>query len=363
MSGDIDSFTCTQRSPLSRVVAEGTYLGALVATGEQLLDFATQHPDIPHAQRAITVIQREEVSERRCRKTSYVVLAARLYGDDGYPPDGSRWIILSRVSNADAWAPGAGGSEPFAQLAAHLGVALRERVLSINVDYLGGDPTRATPLGGCSAVIEAAALSLQAPRTGSEVLRISPGDMVGLSLGDHDRMKSLIQRSKWGATGAAAGAMLAGTAGEFVDPGPTGSGWGDEGALAGLLIASAASFMATKTARNHFVLLAGQRDDFRYQTAFLAEPEDARRLVSELQAQRFAHGLPSLPAVEDLVHHDALREQEKQTDVLRSALASGAAPEQDDPITLIERLAILRDKGLVSEDEFEAKRLELLDRI
>ena len=353
------------------VVAEGTYIGALVATGEQLFEFAEKNPDSPHAQRALTVIQREGVSERRCRKTSYVVLAARPYGDDGYPPDGSRWIILSRVPSIETWAPGAGASPPFAQLAESLGVQLRERSLHIKTDYLGGDPIRATALGGCSAVIEGAALILQAPRTGSEVLRIAPEDMAGLSLGDHDRMKSLLQRSKWALVGTGAGAVLgggataiaAGSGSDLLDPDPAGLGWIDDGAVAGLIIASAASFIASKTARNHFVLLAGQRDEFRFQTAFLTKPDDARLLTAEIQAQRFVQGFPSLPTVEDLVHHDSLREQEKQTEVLRSALGSTGGAEPDDPITMIERLATLRDKGLISEDEFEAKRLELLDRI
>ena len=48
----------------------------------------------------------------------------------------------------------------------------------------------------------------------------------------------------------------------------------------------------------------------------------------------------------------------------RDASAADARPESvDDPITLIERLGRLRDAGLVSAAEFEAKKRELLERL
>nr|WP_272953666.1 SHOCT domain-containing protein [Rhizobium skierniewicense] len=48
--------------------------------------------------------------------------------------------------------------------------------------------------------------------------------------------------------------------------------------------------------------------------------------------------------------------------------SASAAPEQiafhqDDIISKIERLAGLRSKGIISDDEFAAKKTELLDRL
>lgn len=44
-------------------------------------------------------------------------------------------------------------------------------------------------------------------------------------------------------------------------------------------------------------------------------------------------------------------------------LGAGAAPPVEDPIALLERLAGLRDKGILSPQEFDAKKAELLARI
>ena len=48
-----------------------------------------------------------------------------------------------------------------------------------------------------------------------------------------------------------------------------------------------------------------------------------------------------------------------------AALRPATAPEppSDDPIALLERLAALRDRGVIEPAEFEAKKAELLRRI
>ena len=43
--------------------------------------------------------------------------------------------------------------------------------------------------------------------------------------------------------------------------------------------------------------------------------------------------------------------------------AKPASPADDDPLALIERLAGLRQKGILTEDEFAAKKAELLSRL
>ncbi|MDO4483643.1 MAG: SHOCT domain-containing protein [Clostridia bacterium] len=40
-----------------------------------------------------------------------------------------------------------------------------------------------------------------------------------------------------------------------------------------------------------------------------------------------------------------------------------AASAENDPIAVIERLAILRDKGIITEKEFSAKKTELLKKL
>ena len=45
------------------------------------------------------------------------------------------------------------------------------------------------------------------------------------------------------------------------------------------------------------------------------------------------------------------------------ATAATPAPPAGDPLSLIERLAELRAKGVLTEDEFAAKKAELLGRL
>jgi hypothetical protein len=42
------------------------------------------------------------------------------------------------------------------------------------------------------------------------------------------------------------------------------------------------------------------------------------------------------------------------------ARRTGAGPSSDDPIEQIQRLAVLRDRGIVTEEEFQAKKQQLL---
>lgn len=53
----------------------------------------------------------------------------------------------------------------------------------------------------------------------------------------------------------------------------------------------------------------------------------------------------------------------KQTDQTTAAAASQAPSSDADPVAQIERLAALRDKGIISAEEFESKKTELMGRI
>lgn len=366
IKGTNDSFTLTHGR---KVIAEGDYLGALTAAGEDIYFAAARSSEWPAIQRILTVTDRPETSARSVAKTSFTIVAARITGDEGFEPDGTRLMVLSRVSNTAKWSAGIGGSGPLKQLAEILKIELAERSVSLTVDYLGGEPSRTSAIGGATLVARAATLALLAPKTKTEVFHLNPVDLQAISLGDHDRMKTLIDRGSMSATGAGIGAIGGAALGPLLGPGDSGSllDYVDDGAGLGLLVGVAASFMSSKTSRNHFVLVAAEREGFRFQTAFLAAPEDARLLVSEVQAQRFAAGLAALPDVGDLVHHEALRAQQRQAELLENLAAGssvrGTESEALDPIAQIERLAGLRDRGLVSDEEFEAKRIELLSRI
>lgn len=60
---------------------------------------------------------------------------------------------------------------------------------------------------------------------------------------------------------------------------------------------------------------------------------------------------------------DALERAFRTLRQARQQPVSAAAPTSDDPIAQIERLASLRDRGVLSSEEFEAKKAELITRL
>jgi|SRR5580704_4103315 hypothetical protein len=50
-------------------------------------------------------------------------------------------------------------------------------------------------------------------------------------------------------------------------------------------------------------------------------------------------------------------------DEYKRVIAPGKAPQGDSPLDQVERLAALKTRGLVTEEEFETKKRELLSRI
>lgn len=117
------------------------------------------------------------------------------------------------------------------------------------------------------------------------------------------------------------------TGGRFI-----GGGFGLEGAAEGMLIASALNLLTTRTKINTVICLQTRS--------------------SEL----FAHNNNETP--------DALRIRLSQVfNILRSQEQGQPPPGSRDPIEQLERLAQLRDSGVLSEEEFQAARAPLARRL
>ena len=69
------------------------------------------------------------------------------------------------------------------------------------------------------------------------------------------------------------------------------------------------------------------------------------------------------------------RDDEMVSQLIRSAVEKAAAkmykdlkpvsasPAADDPVSIIKKLQMMRDEGLITEEEFQVKRKEILDRM
>jgi hypothetical protein len=116
-----------------------------------------------------------------------------------------------------------------------------------------------------------------------------------------------------------------------------------------------------------------EREGSRFTAGFALAQIPGQRLLEQVQVQRFHVGMPALPAPEDLVHHDAMAPHVRlaveghpsrpTAGGESSATPAGEIIQMPDPLDQIERLGSLRDRGLITDDEFAAKKRELLDRI
>ena len=107
-------------------------------------------------------------------------------------------------------------------------------------------------------------------------------------------------------------------------------------------------FIADKSSR------AGAVDDFPLDEV-AALRADRQRLVVEAAGAR--------TEIEDLAPGQADELAARFRELRPPSSEAAAAEEEVDPIVLLERLAALRDKGVIEPAEFEAKKAELLRRI
>jgi hypothetical protein len=78
----------------------------------------------------------------------------------------------------------------------------------------------------------------------------------------------------------------------------------------------------------------------------------------------FASGNQS--EIKSMMHGQAdalVRRFHTQSQLTPADVPASAAQQVDDPLAQLERLGQLRDKGLLSDEEFEAKKIELLGRL
>ncbi len=218
--------------------------------------------------------------------------------------------------------------------------------LFAEADYLGGDPLHGGSAKAGTLVARDAGLSYRL-KDGTEVLHLRPREIRSSALQRPDALRQAVRAGQ----AAAVGALLG----------------GQNGILWGALVGSASK------SRQSALLVIAERDGFRFTAGFALAGISGQRLLEQLRLQRFHLGMPALPAPDDLVHHDRMALQvrpaaEGQPTRPTPGGESSAPPVGEiiqipDPLDQIERLGSLRDRGLITDDEFEAKKRELLDRI
>ncbi len=225
--------------------------------------------------------------------------------------------------------------------------------LFAEADYLGGDPLHAGSAKAGTLVARDAGLSYRL-KDGTELLHLRPREIRSVAL---RRPGALRQAVRAGQAAAIAGLL-----------------GGQEGILWGALVGS------TWKSQQPALLVIAERDGFRFTAGFALAEISGQRLLEQLRVQRFHLGIPALPAPEDLVHHDALALQvrlatEGQPSRPTPGDESPASPvgeiiQMPDPfdqlerlLDQLERLGSLRGRGLITDEEFESKKRELLDRM
>jgi hypothetical protein len=218
--------------------------------------------------------------------------------------------------------------------------------LFAEADYLGGDLLHGGSTKAGTLVARDAGLSYRL-KDGTELLHLRPREIRSVALRRPDALRQAVRAGQ----GAAIGRLLG----------------GQKGILWGALVGSAWK------SRQSALLVIAERDGFRFTAGFALGETSGQRLLEQLRVQRFHLGMPALPAPEDLVHHDAMALRVRlATDGQPSRPAPGgesSAPpareiiQMPDPLDQIERLGSLRDRGLITDQEFEAKKRELLDRM
>jgi len=213
-------------------------------------------------------------------------------------------------------------------------------------DYLGGDPLHGGSAKAGTLVARDAGLSYRR-MDGTELLRLRPREIQSISLRRPDALRQAVRAGQATAIGGLLG--------------------GQEGMLWGALVGT------TWKSKQSALLVIAERDAVRFTAGFALAEISGQRLLDQLQLQRSHLGMPALPAPEDLVHHAAMARRvtpaaDGQLSLPAAGGASSAPPVGEiipmpDPMDQIERLGSLRDRGLITDDEFEAKKRELLDRI
>lgn len=162
----------------------------------------------------------------------------------------------------------------------------------IKADYLGGDPERIDRHNGGDLVFSGAGdLSFMvqrapnplAPAVPTELLSLPASSIRAVSMGSANDMRGLSR--------GAAGAMIGGSIGGLIG-------------------------MATGK-RNTLLLVAAERDGFEFIATFAAQPDDARSLLTRLQADRKKAGKEPLRSVEDLAGDAATSAADEQLQLLR----------------------------------------------
>lgn len=218
--------------------------------------------------------------------------------------------------------------------------------LFAEADYLGGDPLHGGSAKAGTLVARDAGLSYRL-KDGTELLHLRPREIRSIALQRPDALRQAVRAGQ----AASIGGLLG----------------GHEGILWGALVGS------TWKSHQSALLVIAERDGFGFTAGFALAEIPGQRLLEQLQVQRLHLGMPALPAPEDLVHHDATALQvrlaaEGQPSRPTPGGESSASPvgeviQMPDPLDQIERLGSFRDRGLITDDEFEAKKRELLDRM
>lgn len=155
----------------------------------------------------------------------------------------------------------------------------------VNVDYLGGDPGAEgpTPSSGILTV-EQGAMSFKGTTLNADLSRREtnlaiPADLVvAISCGSANHMRTLTRTVVGGAIG------------------------GDIGALIGALTGR----------RNHILLVAADRDGFRFFASFAIRGDEGIALLNAIQKGRHTRGEQPLPQVEELAGASQLDASERQ---------------------------------------------------
>ena len=232
---------------------------------------------------------------------------------------------------------------------------------NLKVDYLGGEPSHPSEIRAANLVTLQGGVLLE--RKTVPVFKVTPYEVKAVSLGDHDRMKSLMSKGK----GAALGGLLTGAVlapwfesdySDAVDS-PLFLGLAGLGAVAGSEMASD---------RDQFLFIACERDGTKFTLALVAEDKAARAWINTLHSDRTSVGMDMLPEVDQLVHVETLEVQREQLRLMTELQASTTPTQSSqtggsDPLDQLERLSSLHAEGALTDDEFAAAKRSLLDRM
>lgn len=101
----------------------------------------------------------------------------------------------------------------------------------------------------------------------------------------------------------------------------------------------------------------GHRKDFQALHDYLVAKVAANR-AQGVDPQVIPYDLPALTRTDS-----ALIEQKRRNDEIENKRAKRGAPTAPDPVATLEKLAALRDAGVLTEEEFAVKKADLLSRM